>query len=178
MANELSLLGAGSSGSGGGAGNQSAFPGTGANDAAVGSVAWTDTGNALLNDGLLASVSLTLGVRSNYLKLTNFGFAVPGGAAIVGVEVTIDTIGSTGAVASTILRMVVGGAVSGDDKGGLVVWESEQVLGSDSDTWGLALTPAQVNASDFGVVLSTVGNAGRGSSVPSVDYVLIKVFYV
>ena len=69
--------------------------GTGANDATVGTEAWetpeeiTVTGGG--NDGVYADTGVMAKSEiSNYLKATNFGFAIPDGSTILGITVEID----------------------------------------------------------------------------------------
>ena len=65
-------------------------PGTIADDATVGTVAWTNPDNAKVSDNVYATVSLIgIGI-SHYLKATNFGFSIPTGATINGILVEIE----------------------------------------------------------------------------------------
>ena len=57
------------------------------NDASIGTVSWSNTGNAVSSNNSYATVA---NATSNYLTLTNFGFAIPGGATIDGIEVSIE----------------------------------------------------------------------------------------
>jgi len=173
---DVLLCGAGR-GAPGGVSSATALPGTAANDAAVGSVAWVSPSSALADDGATADATLTFGVQSQYLKLTNFGFSIPAGATVVGIVVSLDLVNSSGLFSGTILRLVVGGSVSGNDYGSSVDWITLDEVGGAADNWGLSLTGADVNASNFGIVLSTIGNSGRGSAVARVDYASITVYY-
>jgi len=65
-------------------------PGTLADDAAVGAVAWTNPGNAASSDNAYAVFSTSGVQQSHYLKATNFGFSIPAGATIDGVAVSIE----------------------------------------------------------------------------------------
>lgn len=57
------------------------------NDASIGTVAWSNRPFAMASDNSYATVA---NATSNYLSLTNFGFAIPGGATIDGIEVSIE----------------------------------------------------------------------------------------
>src|SRR5690606_26209945 len=75
-----------------------------------------------------------------------------------------------------IVKLVKGGSVVGDDKssGSWPIELAPELYGGPTDLWGTSLTPAEVNASDFGVVLSaTVGS----DAVAYVAHIQIKVFY-
>lgn len=62
-------------------------PGTIANDAGIGSISWSNTGNAASSNGAYASAAAG---TTQYLEASNFGFAIPGGATIEGIEVTVE----------------------------------------------------------------------------------------
>ena len=104
-------------------------PGTMADDATVGTVAWSNPDNA---------------------KISNDTYA------------TVETRNYAG---ENITKLVKGGTVQGDDKSiGIVhIPTIEQYVsyGGENDLWGLAFTSDNINATDFGVVFSVVGNAGN-----------------
>lgn len=135
--------------------------GTGANDATVGTQPWVNPTNISTDDTDNASVALSgaggTGI-SEYLTATNFGFSVPVGATILGITASFnrkrDLLG--GVVTDNAVKLVKGGTVTGDNKAGQT-WsktQSIQTYGSGNDLWGTALTPADVNASNFGVAIS------------------------
>jgi hypothetical protein len=159
-------------------------PGTTADDSAVGNVAWASTDNAKANDNIYATATGNLGDTSHYLKVTNFGFSVPTGAFISGIEVGIERKKSVATGWSDRwLYLVKGGAVGGTNNAATAtLWpdaEAYLVYGSSSDLWGLTWTPTQINASDFGVALSAWNNPGLGPNpgVGSVDHIYITVYY-
>jgi hypothetical protein len=122
---------------------------------------------------------LLLGQGGHYLRATNHLFEVPLDAKIVGVQVGVKK-GSTLANATTDLsvRLVKGGTVQGDEKGGATFWPTNpdwEFYGSLTDLWGLALTPADVNASNFGV--SIAPNAALAATA-RVDYLTITIAYL
>lgn len=178
---DLTLLGAGRGSAGGSAGPS--FPATVVNDPAVGTVAWSDPANASASDDARAITgSLTFGVASNYLKATGFGFAIPGGATVLGIKATIEGQTSAGAV-DWLARLVIGGSVVGSDYGAGL--ESGFTAGGDlfvdlggaADLWGTLPTAADVNASNFGIVIQATGNAGRGSVTGLIDSIQLTVYY-
>ncbi len=66
-------------------------PGTMADDATVGTWAWSNPNNAKLSDDTYANGdAVANGGLSHYLKATNFGFAIPAGAVINGIVVEIE----------------------------------------------------------------------------------------
>src|SRR5690606_7277820 len=75
------------------------------------------------------------------------------------------------------IQLVVGGARTGDNKSTAASWStSEEIVsfGGTTDVWGLSLTPADVNASDFGVALRLVQSLSMQASVDAVE---LRVVY-
>lgn len=151
--------------------------GTGADDSAVGSTAWTNTGNITVSDGTTSSV---LGAStSHYLKATNFGFTIPAGATINGILMEIRCNTNANVAFEAIIKLVKGGVVSGNNKSasnalsGIIGYRS---YGGSADLWGLAFASADINASNFGVVFQ-VSNGGKGSADAFVDHVRATVTY-
>lgn len=156
-------------------------PGTVVNDTGVGSVAWSNPSQADTSDGLYATASV-IASQSNYLKATNFGFALPVGATVVGVVPEFQRkwngVGPA-APTDTETKLVKGGTVQGDNKSAGASWSTTEAyvsFGGASDLWGLALTRDDVNASDFGVVISATGGGGAGSAI-QVNHVRMTVYY-
>ncbi len=148
-----------------------------ADGSGVGSVAWGDIDGAL-DIGTTASASLLATGTSHYLELTDFGFSIPVGATITGVVVQINHGHTGGVVVDSTVKLVKGGAITGTDQASGANWPNELqslTYGGTSDMWGLALTPADVNASDFGVVLSATASGALLAAF--VDYIRIKVSY-
>jgi hypothetical protein len=77
-------------------------------------------------------------------------------------------------VADSTLKLVKGGAVVGTSQASATKWPSTDIevqYGGASSLWGTTLTVAEVNASDFGVVLSVLNNGGTAR----VDRIGIRV---
>jgi hypothetical protein len=154
------------------------YPASVANDASFGTTAWTNPGNAQVSDGVYATVNTgSAGTNSQYLEASNFGFAVPANATITGILVEIIRVSGAVGVKDARVRLLIGGTVqSAADRASLVAWASApttQAYGGSTDLWGqAAITPAQVNAANFGVALSVNGN-----DTASVDALRITVYY-
>lgn len=152
----------------------------------VGDQAWSNPGNAATTNNTYATFTDS-SAGSNYLKAVNFGFAVPSGATINGITVEIErkanvSAGGGGGARITDLnvKLVKGGTVSGSNKASATRWTTSEAYftyGGAADLWGLTLTDADVNASNFGVVLSVVGNLADGSETGSVDHIRMTVTY-
>jgi len=163
--------------------------GTGADDASLGTVAWSNPANITSSDNSRASASVGDASISHYLKATSFGFSIPSGSAINGIVVEYEchnTASAGGAVVEdNSIKLVKGGAISGDDKGDGTDWpflaasESYLTKGSSSDQWGLSWTATDINASDFGCAISAKPRAGFevSDAVALIDHVRITVHY-
>lgn len=159
-------------------------PATGANDAAIGTTAWSSPGNITTEDAAGALNTGTSG--SNYLKGTNFGFTsgdIPSGATINGIQVEwkclVDSTAGGEDMRITSVKLVVGGSITGND-----LQTNQQInvtsytyfsYGGVSELWGLTPTQAQVTASDFGAVLQVTRNGGIFSA--RCDFVQITITY-
>lgn len=103
-------------------------PGTTVDDSSVGVTAWTNPNNTQVSDAVYAT-------------------------AVIGDNSTT--------LSTSSIRLVKGGVISGSDLSDGAAWptpaEGYLSYGGSSNLWGLSLSPADVNSSNFGVVLSCVG---------------------
>lgn len=165
-------------------------PGTITDNPATGTLSWDTPGNASAHDGLTTNATHSENgatYYSHYLDAENFGFSIPADATINGIVVEFSRWRSSANVSDNTIKLVKGGVVSGDNKSTGANWPNIVIdpgtyesFGSSSDLWGLSLTPNDVNASNFGVVLSTKNvKGGVGSSSPTarVDHIRITVYY-
>ena len=163
--------------------------GTAVDDNSVGTVTWSNPGNVAASDNTYATITAPSGaaVYAHYLKCTNFGFSVPSGATIDGVTVSIDrymtnSSGNSQYVRDDVLRLVVGGTISGANKAVSSNWPSTEttlVSGGAADLWTLTLSDTDVNASTFGVVLGVIlrDRFAVGGVVGYVDLITITIDY-
>ena len=152
--------------------------GTGADDATVGSLTWTAPENITASDDTRASVIIGGGATTHYLKATNFGFAIPAGATIDGIEVRFERQKSGASSVTDVDVMIVkGGAISVTDLSAGAAWNNEadqlDTFGGATELWGETWTATDINASNFGVVVAAT-SAGATALVDSVD---IKIYY-
>lgn len=163
-------------------------------DNSVGAISFDNPANAMVSDVSRASADAILslfGPGSHYLKATNFGFAIPAYSSICGITVEIQKragglLGLGEWVQDREVRIVKGGvvqtAVNYAKAGNWSGTESYHSYGGANDKWGLtapgALTPADVNSNDFGVVISANYNA-LAIVLPSaqVNHIRITVHY-
>lgn len=113
----------------------STFPGTGANMTGVGSLAWTNPGNITADDSSYAVIDGN-----------DFGETYS--------DTTVSIVRADGSVGST--NKAQAGAWSGT--------ETVVSYGGTTDLWGETWTPADINDSDFGAVLSITRSFGDTSN--------------
>lgn len=160
------------------------LPAGAANNADAGNTAWSNPTNALTDNGARASLFLKSGNTTQYLHLTSFGFALPAGATVDGVIARVQR--SNGATTTQhctdhTIQLIVGGSRSGDNKAAPGNWpinsaDANADYGGVSDSWGLSLGAADVNASSFGLAVRASG-VGSPISQPQVDVVWLDVYY-
>ena len=154
-------------------------PGTVMSDDSVGTVAWSNPENAKVSDNSYAELTTSSEADSEYLKATNFGFSVPGGSTIDGVEVSYeDRFSGTPSAGDIKLVLFYNGSVIGNPKDSDFVYDVDtiQTLGNSNDLWGATLTVDKINSSSFGVAY--YGENLNGSPLNfHIDHIQIKVYY-
>lgn len=164
------------------------FAGAGAT--AGSGVAWATPGNVTADDAAVASCSLTSGgPESADLHASTFGFTIPTGATINGIEFAAevykpaavggldDGTGGAGGVWATkdgSTTHAGSNLLNGTD------WTTTPVVmtyGGPTELWGQTWTPAEINASTFGWIIRARRVPPGGSPVGNVDYVTAKVYY-
>lgn len=162
--------------------------GTFANDAAVGTIDWTNPSNAQTSDNSYADASIGSNLNTKYLKASNFGFTIPIGATIDGIKVRIEksvryTTPPKVNIDDNSVRLYYKDAWRGDDKADASYWatsDTYEEYGGDSDDWGLAPIEAEfINDSGFGVGIS--GHGVIDGELPAntawIDHIEIIVYY-
>lgn len=155
--------------------------GTLADDAAVGAVAWSNPSNAGASDNTYATASVSASSSSHYLKATNFGLAIPSTATVTGIMVEVErkSDGGTRRAQDSVVKLVKGGTVQATDRKSTALWpaaDAYKTYGSASDMWGTTWTPAEVNASNFGVVIGAKGT-DVSAFTAYVDHIRVTVYY-
>ena len=93
-------------------------------------------------------------------------------------SIASQTIALTGPqVVDNVVKLVRGGSVVGNNLASASYWPASDALasyGGNSELWGTTLTAAQVNAADFGIVLSATTTTGATAAV---DYIALTVYY-
>ncbi len=162
-------------------------PSAGANNTSIGTRTWSNTSNIVSSNNSDASVSLSNNQISNYLVATGFRFAIPADATINGITVNVERAegnrSSSVYIRDNSIMMVKGGAIVGTNQANTTAnWptaDTSASYGSTTDLWGQTWTPADINASNFGVAVSARGYASSGTSTETayVDNIRITVTY-
>ena len=160
------------------------YPGAGANVDGPGTASWTNPGYITADDEDYATVELPDNTTtSELLQGTNYGFAIPAGATINGIEVKILRQSSyynpEVGVYDVSLNLLKAGAITGDNYARSNIWTdamTEVTYGGGSDLWGTSWSPDDINNSNFGISFSVTSDA-TGGRVAYVDYVTITVYY-
>ena len=160
--------------------------GTGENIAVGSNEDWVNPLNVTIeNDSTYAESDIPASIDfSDYLRASGFGFSVPSGATIDGVEVQVRRKGQYSG--STIFDESVylcenGSIISGcTNKASATRWDNSiltKSYGGSTDTWNCSsLTPAIVNSTSFGVQLMAE-NRQSSSRWARVYWIKVKVYY-
>lgn len=154
--------------------------GTFVDDASIGTITWSNPGNAVASDNAYATAVLATSDVSHYLKATNFGFSIPTNDMIVtGILVEIERSGvGTADVQDSQLKIVKAGNIGGSQMRSSTAWPTTDTIaayGGNGELWGLLWTPDDINAANFGVALAATDAAGANTA--QVDQIRITVFY-
>lgn len=129
-----------------------------------------------------ASSVLTVGQITPKLQTTGYGFTIPTTATIDGIYVLVfrDQAPpfSTPKVRDSTVFLLKGGVQAGTDHADVTYdWGSAPgaAYGSSTDLWGTTWTPAEINASDFGLQIQ--GVASGGSTTAKISMMTILVYY-
>jgi hypothetical protein len=140
---------------------------------------WENPNNVKASDNVRALVELSK-VASYYLKATNYGFGLPVGGTIVGLEPAAERSrsGAGGAVADAAVRIIKGGTIKEAERKSVVVWptaDAVQSYGGTTDLFGEVWTPADINSANFGWALAVT--RAEALAFAQVDHMPITVYY-
>lgn len=159
--------------------------GSAANGSGGGSTNWTNPGNVTTSDDNYATFFAQFdGDFSKDLDCTNFGFSIPAGATINGIQANIERNGFD--ITDLSIKLLNGdgaGGESAQDKSTGASWSSSDTVdsfGGSTDTWGETWSVSDVNSSNFGIRIQCQDNtAGIPPALGSaqIDHVEITVYY-
>jgi len=152
--------------------------GTFVSDSSIGSIAISNPANAIMSDNSYATSVLLLGQITNYLKATNFNFSIPNDATIDGVLVEIERSTTVlTSISDNSIKLVKSNIISGNDLSSGAIWPTSDAytsFGSSTNTWGISLTPNDINDSGFGVVISASASI---AAIAQIDHIRITIYY-
>jgi len=158
--------------------------GTGTNVNVPGRANWAAAGNIVSSGTPYATVPINPNNSSGYLQGKNYGFAIPLGATINGVQVSIYRLSSLNILGVSIsdvdLTLLKNGVIIGADKALPIGWPdliNVANYGGTSDLWGTTWTAAEINNAGFGASLSVENPSIFFPRVATVDYMQISVTY-
>ena len=159
--------------------------GAGADVAGVGTVIWGNPGNITTVGTPYASMSVAAGATTHYLQGTGYGFTIPDGSTINGITVVINRQSSGRTqpfIRDNVVRLVKAGTIIGNNQAFTGSnWPTTALgtatYGSATDPWGTTWTAAEINAANFGVVLSAYNANTSRSRTATVDSMQITVNY-
>ena len=142
--------------------------GTGAN--------WINPNNALTSNTVYATFT---GTSQQYLVLTVYGFAIPAGSTINGIQVSVKGYSSGTSNNNRTIQVALtknGTAVVGTAKTqALATTDNTFTLGTTADLWGTTWALTDINATTFGVMIRDNDTTSSGTFY--IDYVSVIVTY-
>ncbi len=158
-----------------------------ADDATVGTVAWTNPSNAQFSDdsrAVASAIPASTGI-GHYLLATNptaYYPAIPSGSTITGVIIFYErSSNNSSSIRENSIKLVKGGAIVGTDQTDAVNWtgttDSARMAGGGSNLWGTTLSDTDVQAVGFGVAISAKNIHATVAADARIDHVRVHVFY-
>ncbi len=150
---------------------------------------WTNVSNAGSSDNVYATtgdISGSSGSYTDYLEATNYGFNLPANANITGIAVDVERSDPNTSTADYSIRLVKGGNVAGTDHSTGAMYSSTEnfeisdivrTFGGDGDLWGETWTPAEINATDFGALVSAQRAVDGTVTNGRIDNIRVTVYY-
>jgi len=133
---------------------------------------WTQDSNGNQSSGMSTKPVATAGS-------TTLGWTQTGNNRSAQVVAAFAPLASGELQDNNVFLLKAGSPVGTDHAGG-VDWttsDTTPTYGNSTDLWGTTLTPADVNASTFGVRLKVKNNSTTTSNTASVDYISVTVYY-
>src|SRR5688572_12412128 len=162
---------------------QTRNPTTCVNDASIGTVAWSNPGNALASDAARATSVVVGAGTTNYLRCTGYGFTIPPGARIDGILINVERRTSAitaGGSQDAAVRVVQGGVIGAVDQSTINTYTLEDVNeahGATTPLWGLTWAYTDINAGNFGAAVAAQKNNPAQTHTLSINSVGITVDY-
>ncbi len=142
---------------------------------------WTDPLNAKVDDSNPATCSVINISYSDRLNVYTFGASIPGNATIIGILYSVERKASTVQLRDYEIYLMDNTAPKGNNKADTGSdWPTDYThkeYGGSSDLWGTSWTPAQINASTFGLVVKCINNSENFNRTAYVEHLKVKIYY-
>lgn len=125
---------------------------------------WINITNVQLDDEVSASfgnLPQPAGSHTDYLQVTNFGFAIPAGTIINGIKVEVKCSDSNSRTSDYSVRIVKTGAIAGDEKAAGTPYPTTEkyiTYGGPTDLWGETWDYKYISDNQFGVAIAAQRN--------------------
>jgi len=161
------------------------FPGTMADAAGVGSVAWVNPNNAKTENGVSAVCVMTadVGAQSHALKSTNYGFSIPSGSTINGIfaewkaSYTATGDGTGGDNYLQVILPLGNFPDGGVEVSSLTTSLAFYQIGGSTNLWGGTYTYSDINDSNFGFYLQVIDRGDAVGDTYNVDVMQMTIYY-
>ncbi len=148
--------------------------------AGPGAVAWPNTTRATAQDGSYSTTANFNNTSTQYLQCTGYNFAIPAGATIDGITVTVWRLASSNTCCQdAAMRLVKAGTIQTTDRSTTTRYpttNTAEAHGGATDLWGGTWTVADINSANFGAAFAAKNTTTTNRTV-SVDYIQITVNY-
>jgi len=139
--------------------------------------AWTNPNNANAADGVFTTSATTTGnLITKDLNCQGFGFTITGSDTINGITVEINRKSGTGVDSNdSMVQLLKAGALAGVNKATGTLWPAVATTvtyGGVADLWVTTWTSAQINAANFGIVITAIGSIG---DTVAIDFIRITI---
>lgn len=113
------------------------------------------------------------------LTVTNFTVGIPADSTVLGIEVAIEGNTTNSNLTGEVSLTKDGTSSVGTSKSFPLtqLGDTTDLRGGDSDLWGTTWTPAEINATTFGVRIGAVNTDPINSQTINVDSVQLNVYY-
>ena len=153
----------------------SSSPSTCANNASVGTSAWT------IGAPLPATSVMPDKLDSNYLVCTGFGFSIPTGSAINGITATAGVNCSRGNQCQDgSIKIVNAGAIVGTEQAAGGFWPNPgtRTWGGSTNLWGVTWLATDIDSANFGMAISSSNKKGGGATTTAtINSITLSVAY-
>lgn len=159
-------------------------------DPSPGNIIWTNTSGSQFSENNRAQSGYLLGVlatvHTDYLDARSFGFTLPAESVICGIELSVEKRGQGIIIGSSIkdneIKLMKNGTPCGTDHSSSTAWATTDEIvtyGGPGDLWGTTWTAADINAADFGCLISAQMNSGLAGVFlqAEIDYIKVSVHY-